>query len=130
MFFHLSTDKESAASLESRGAKRCRVIGGQQVAKLALKLAPRPEPVTVALLQFTIHNCPSPQRPAPSTWNLAPETCPSPVQFDHVFILEEVIAVDHLALEFPVPPDARILELGEKIMVNMCSQVEHARSAL
>jgi N-glycosylase/DNA lyase len=54
----------------------------------------------------------------------------SPVQFDHVFILKEVIAVDHLALEFPVPPDARILELGEKIMVDMCSEVEQAGSAL
>jgi hypothetical protein len=52
------------------------------------------------------------------------------VQFDHVFILEEVIAVDHLALKFPVPPDARILELGEKIMVDMCSEVEQAGSAL
>ena len=71
-----------------------------------------------------------PQSLAPNTQPLAPETCPSPVQFDHVFILEQIIAVDHLALEFPVPPDARILELGEKIMVDMCRQVEHAGSAL
>jgi hypothetical protein len=54
----------------------------------------------------------------------------SPVQFDHVFILEEVIAVDHLALKFPVAPDARILELGEKIVVDMCSKVEQAGPAL
>ena len=40
MYFLLSRDRESAASLESRGARRYRVIGGQQGAKLALKLAP------------------------------------------------------------------------------------------
>jgi len=54
----------------------------------------------------------------------------SPVQFDHVFIGQEVIPVDHLALEFPVPPDARVLELGKKIMVDMCRQVEQAGAAL
>ena len=71
---------------------------------------------------LTIHSCARRCFPC----HLAPETCPSAVQFDHVFIREEVIAVDHLALKFPVPPDARILELGEKIMVDMRRQVEHA----
>ena len=52
------------------------------------------------------------------------------MQFDHVFIGQEVIPVDHLALEFPVPPDARVLELGKKIMVDMCRQVEQAGAAL
>jgi hypothetical protein len=50
----------------------------------------------------------------------------SPVQFHYVFIRQEVIAVDHLALKSPVPPDARILELAEKIMVDMRRQVEQA----
>jgi hypothetical protein len=52
------------------------------------------------------------------------------MQFDHVFILEEVIAIDHLALKFPVAPDARIPELGEKIVVDMCGKVEQAGPAL
>ena len=45
----------------------------------------------------------------PGTRHPTPDTCPSPMQFHHVFIGQKVIPVDHLALEFPVPPDARIL---------------------
>jgi len=84
------------------------------------------------LLSFS--NClvffPWPLTPGSRHLVFPPGTYPSPMELDHVFINQEVIAVDHLPLEFAVAPDARKLQLGEEIVVDMRRQINQAGTAL
>jgi len=70
-------------------------------------------------LQFTIHHL------LFTVAFLTTATCISPVQFDYIFVGQEIIAVDHLAFKLPMSPDPRIFELSEKIVVDVRGQVEH-----
>jgi hypothetical protein len=46
------------------------------------------------------------------------------VKLDDVFVLEDVVAVDHLALVFGFAPDAGILQLPGKIQMNGLGHVQ------